>query len=352
MPVGVPPAANVLLLLCIVCWIGAGLAFLRDSRKAAVGLVALGVAVAPAAYPAIAVRWNPSFALDRLMHQLPAITAYAAVALLALSLSRRRPGESEPPLDALVTALLFHEVMAFQIFPRAGYNVALMLGTMAPLVACLAYRWYAFARVEAASKGPLRRGIAFALAALLPVLAVAEVVRDSVETALADKPAHTVLHSPALAGIRPRPIWYKRQGLGAFDKLVSYLAKARPLDAPVFAVQNEPMIYFATGREHLFADQAMLFHFAGWKFLARDDRDAPSASAIIERLEATPEAIVIIRLNDPTYTNFVNFFPEVRRYIQRNYGIERVIGDYRVMRRKRAATSDRSRRGRPESETN
>jgi hypothetical protein len=335
-PVDVPPAANVLLLVCVVAWASAGLALLRGSRRAAVGFVALGLACAPAAYAAIEGRWNPSFALDRLTLQLPAITAFAGVALLAGLLSRTRPSEAEPSLDALIAALLFQEMMAFQIFPRGGYNVTLMSGTTAPVVAYLSYRWYLFARVDDTRQTPVRRSIAFALAALLPVLAVGEVVRESISEATADKPAYTALHSPALAGIRPRPFWYKAQGLAAFDELIIHLEKARPVDAPVFALQNEPMIYFASGREHLFEDHALLLFLACWNLLPENDRDRPTPSAMIDRLEETPEAIIIIRLNDPTYANFVESFPEVHRYIQRNHRIERAFGDYRVMRHKRA----------------
>jgi hypothetical protein len=336
MSVGIPPLANVLLLLCIACWVSGGLTFIRGARGIAAALVAAGLALAPAAYPALEARSNPSFALDRLMHQLPAITALAAVAVLGSLLARRRPGEAEPSLRALVAVLLFQEMMAFQIFPRSGYNVTLMLGTIAPIVSYLSYRWYLLTEVDRRPEAAPRRVLAFGLAALLPLLAVGEVVRDAIAAAVADEPAYTALHSPALSGIRPRPLWPGSQRIRAFDELTIHLERARPSDAPVFALQNEPMIYFATGREHLFRDEAMLMHFAGWNLLSEDDRDRPTASAVIARLEEAPEAIIIIRPKDPTYRNFVGFFPEVRRYIQRNYRLEQTIGDYRVMRHKRA----------------
>jgi hypothetical protein len=336
LPVGVPASADVLFLMCLGVWIGAGLALLRGSRTAAIALAAVGLALAPAAWPAIDGDWNPSFALDRLKLQLPAITAFSALAVLGTSLARRRPEQVEPSLAALTAALFFHEMMAFQIFPRAAYNVTLMSGTTAPVIAYLAYRGYRFAEVGGARGTAVRRAIAFGLAALLPVLAVGDVVRDSIASATAEKPARTVLHAPALAGIRPKPLWYASQDLGAFDGLVVHLRRARPADAPVFALQNEPMLYFASGRDHLFEDQALLFYLIGWNLLPEDDRDAPVAAAVIERLEKTPEAIIVKRLKDPTYARFVSFFPGVHRYIKRNYRVETAIGDYRVMRHKRA----------------
>ena len=70
------------------------LAFLRRSRRVAIALVALGALLAPAGYRAIEARGNISMALEHLMLQLPAITAFATLALLATSLARSRPLES------------------------------------------------------------------------------------------------------------------------------------------------------------------------------------------------------------------------------------------------------------------
>jgi hypothetical protein len=208
----------------------------------------------------------------------------------------------------------------------------LMLGALAPLIAYLASRWYAFARVDDATGAPIRRMMAFVLAALLPVLVVGEIVRTSVSAATA--PPHRALHSPALAGIRPRPQAHDPDAIDAFDELVIYLEEAQPDDAPVFALQNEPMIYFASGRNHLFEHQALVLFLAGWGLLPESDRDKPAQSVMIERLEATPEAFIITRLDDPTKANFDQSFPRVARYIEEHYDIEKEIGDYRVMRLK------------------
>ena len=72
------------------------------------------------------------------------------------------------------------------------------------------------------------------------------------------------------------------------------------------------MIYFLSGREPLFEDHALILFLAGWGLLPENDRDAPPPSSLIERLEQTPEAIIVTRQDDKTTGNFVKFFPRGR----------------------------------------
>ena len=69
-----------------------------------------------------------------------------------MTLARRPAIGGERALAALVAALFFQEMMSFQIFPRGGYNITLMLGTLAPIVAYLSYRWYSVAAGDAPPK--------------------------------------------------------------------------------------------------------------------------------------------------------------------------------------------------------
>lgn len=334
-PSRVPDLDNVSLLLCIAAIVTSALALLRSSRRAAVGFAVLGALLVPFAYPALEGGGSVSSSLEHLINRLPAIVAFAALSLVAGILARPRPFESEPALAALIAALFFQEMMTFQIFPRGGYNVTLMLGTLAPLVAYLTHRWYAFAAVGEAPRYRLRRAIAFLLVAALPALFVGEKVGFAVTAPSPSELARTALDAPSLAGIHPKPELYERINLADFDALIRKLERAEPSDAPVFALNNEPMIYFASGREPLFEDHLLILFLIGWNLLPENDRDAPPASALIERLEQRPETILVVRQGDTSTSNLILFYPQLLRYLRENYMVQDQIGKYRILRRVR-----------------
>jgi hypothetical protein len=335
-PVSPPHRNTVLLLIAIFAWVTAGLAYLRRSRRVAIVLVAFGALLSPFGYRAIEARGSVSMALQYLAPHLPATTAFATLALLAAIIARPQAPASERSVAALIAALFFHEMMSFQIFPRARYNVSLMMGALAPITAYLTHRWYSFAMAGESSPTFLRRSVAFFLVLLLPALLTSEVVHSTIAAARERHHAQPVLHSPALAGIRPKREVLERQDLAAFDHLIIHLERAQPAHAPLFVVNNEPMIYFLTGRDPLFADHAATLFLVGWAMLPENDRDAPSPSSLIGRLENTPDAIVVVRRKDETTRNFMRSFPEVTQYITTNFRVERRFGDYQVMRRMRA----------------
>jgi hypothetical protein len=93
------------------------------------------------------------------------------------------------------------------------------------------------------------------------------------------------------------------------------------------------MIYFLSERTPVFADHSLVLFLAGWGMLPVNDRYAPSQSALIERLEQTPEAIVVIRERDKTTRNFIQYYPRVMRYIRTNFSVEHRISDYQILRR-------------------
>jgi hypothetical protein len=336
-PIHLPPLDSTLLMICIAAWIAAGLAFLRASRRLAISLLVVGALLAPFGAQAILRRGNVSLALEYLLLQLPAITAFAAVALIAATLARPRPFESERSLDALIAAVFFQEMMTFQIYPRGGLNVTQMLGTLAPVIAYFSYRCYSSATAGRAGGTPLRRSIAFVLVALLPTLFLGEIVRSAVATPCSlGNSASSPLHIPAFKGIRPLPPSFASDDFASFYTLLRQLERLAPADAPLFVLHNEPMIYFASGRDHLFVDHVLIFFLAGWDLLPANDRDTPPPEMIIERLDETPDAIIVFRARDETTRNFKRQFPQVFEHIIGNYRLVRTIGDYRVMRRVRA----------------
>jgi 4-amino-4-deoxy-L-arabinose transferase-like glycosyltransferase len=337
-PISAPPFRSVLLLVCIVAWISALMAQIRRSRRLAILLVALAIVTTPFAYFANQSRGGIELSLAYLTQQLPALTMFATLPFVALALARPGGLRSRRSLGALIAALLFQGMMTFQIFPRGAYNIILILGTLAPVIAYLTYRWYLLATPGDGGHHFLRHAVGFVLVASLPAVFVAGAIRsafppDTSQTAEPGAAMDTALHAPALAGIRPKREDYEREDFAAFDALIIHLEQMLPADAPIFVVHNEPMIYFASGRDHLFADHALILFLAGWNLLSEIDRDIPSPSAMIERLASEPNTIIISRRKDKSVRDFRRRFRELARYISEHYAVETTIGDYRVLRR-------------------
>jgi hypothetical protein len=240
------------------------------------------------------------------------MTVFATLPFIALALARPPSFISGGSLRALIAAVLFQGMMIFQIFPRGGYNVIMILGTLAPVIAYLTYRWYLLATPGDASHHFLRHSVAFVLVASLPAIFVAGSIRSAfppdtskaAQSAESGTPVDTALHAPALAGIRPKREDYEREDFAAFDALIIHLEETLPADAPIFVVHNP-----------------------------ETDRDVPSPSAMIERLESEPNTIIVSRRKDRSVRRFHRRFPDLARYISEHYALETTISDYRVFRR-------------------
>ena len=330
MPVKVPPFALVATMGCVASLVTAGLALVgRNFRLMAVFAVLASV-LAPFGYPSI----RPAgigHSLNLLILQLPAITAYATVTVLAIDFARR-PGRPITAV-AVIAILLFQTMMSFQIYPRGGYNVTVMLGALAPIVGYLGYRWSGIANGDAPPPPMLRRAIAFALVATIPILLVHEKVDYALTAPRPSDIPNFAFSHPALGGIHPKPDDWVRQELAAFDGLISVLRTLRPIDAPVFVLPNESMIYFLSDRKPLFEDKMLIFFLAGWELLPENDRDTPSAEEIETRFEAHPDTIVITRPGDETAAALHQTFPNLRPYLSQHYRPIRSVGPYRVFRR-------------------
>ena len=333
-----PPLGSCLLIVCIVAWISALLAQIRRSTRLAIWLVALAIVTTPFAYSESRSTGGIQFSLALVMRQLPALTMFAALPFVALALARPQDLRPRRGVEALIAALFFQAMMTFQIYPRGGFNVILILGTLAPAIAYLTYRWYRFATPRDGVHHLLRRAVAFLLVTSLPAALVAGSIRSvdpagSSQNVVPSAAIDTALHAPALAGIRPKREDYEREGFAAFDALIVHLEQAFPADAPIFVLPNQPMIYFASGRDHLFADDELILFLVGWGLLPDDDRDLPSPSDMIERFESEPDTIVVSRPGDESERRFRRRFPELSRYLWEHYAVETRIGGYCVLRR-------------------
>ncbi|MCP4036696.1 MAG: glycosyltransferase family 39 protein, partial [bacterium] len=326
-PVALPELRFVATMGCVAALVTALLAGIgRKLRVAAVFAVA-AVVLAPLGYPEGGLL-EIQEALGQLLFHLPAITAYAATGVLAWDLVR---GSEEPAVAAvLIPVLLFQMMMSFQIFPRAGYNITLMMGVLAPIVGYLACRWSLLA---VAGTSVLRRSAAFALAGAIALCfvhaRVAEVLRSPWP---ADAPERTFRHR-ALEGIRPGPEIWERDALAAFDELVETLETLEPADAPLFVIPNMSMVYFLSDREPLFEDRTVIYFLAGWNLLPPDDRDRLLAAEIEARFEAHPETIVVTRVGDESTAHVDATFPNLLPYLSRHYQPVASFGPYRILRR-------------------
>jgi hypothetical protein len=271
------------------------------------------------------------FALEHLLLQLPAILMFSTLPLLALLVAR--PRDNDTARAALVAALFFQGMMAFQIYPRGGFNIAVMLGTLAPVFGYLAWRGYALATGGPTPTGPMLRTTAFALVALIPALYAHDKVRYALTAPSARELPQRTLHHPALAGIHPKPTVWKQPKLESFNALTRALERAEPRDAPLFVLHNEPMIYFLSDRTPLFADHIQTFFLLSWEMWPPQDPTTPSAADLIRDFENHPDAIIVTRRGDKTAKFIFRAFPSLQQYISENYRTTGRFGEYRVLRR-------------------
>jgi hypothetical protein len=333
-PIAAPPFASVALLGCLASLVTTGLALLGRRFRLAVIFAVAAAALAPFGYPS-ARFWGVEHSLARMILQLPAITSYVTASVLAVDLVRR-PGRPNAAIPVIVI-LLFQMMMTFQIYPRGSYNSTLMLGTLAPIIGYLAYRWFAIANGDISPPRLQRRAIAFALVAAIPLLLVYGKVGYALTAPQPRELPNLAFGHPALAGIHPKPDAWPRQNLAAFDELVSVLQTLQPTDAPVFVVPNDAMVYFLSDRKPLFEDEMLIFFLAGWKLLPENDRDAPSAEQIEARFEAHPDAIVITRPGNESAASLFEIFPSLQPYLAQHYRAIGRVGPYRVLRRRPAS---------------
>jgi hypothetical protein len=270
---------------------------------------------------------------------IPFVCSVSGIALVAREVLRSDPRARDPRLGALVAVLFFQTMMTFQIFPRGSFNAALLMGTLGPISAHLLYRWHALVGTRAPNLRPARSAAALVLVAIVPMLFVGDLVRYTLRQPRPAELAATALHFAALDGVRVTPDEYERQDLGAFEELIDRLRSIKPPDAPIFTVSNEAMIYLLSERTSLFEDHAYLLFLTGWDMLAADAPDGPTSSQMIDRLERTSDAVVVVRLGDVSVRNFARLHPEVMAHLRESYRLAFQVGDYRVLRRARVPTA-------------
>ena len=333
LPVELPPARALAVVGAILTASAAGLLALRGARGPAIALGLLALPIAFAARGTLRSLDRILIAADGFNGVLLAAATAAGAALVAARLLARGAPPAGPRTLALIGVLLMQASMTFQIFPRGGFNTALVLGTLAPVAALLIERAVAAARRPGAARPRLREGLAFALAALVPAFLVSHIVvqvlRAPAPTALEDSD----LHLPALQGVRVPPPEFQRDNLRAVEWLVDHLKAQQPADAPLLLITNEPMLLVLSGRRSLAPDYLLELFLIGLDLWPAGPQDAGIEKSLLERLAATPGAMLVER-DDASSLLLRHRFPELDRTLSTQFGVEYRVGPYRVLRRK------------------
>jgi len=333
MPVDLPPTGAVALLGAGLAACAAGLFALRGAWAPAIALALLAVPLGIAARGPLSSLQLLLFAADGFNGVLLALTTAAGTALVAARLLPRSAPPAGPRTLALISVLLVQASMAFQIFPRGGFNTALVLGTMAPVVALLIERAGAAARQPGAARPRLRAGLAFALAAVIPAFLVSHIVAQVLSAPAAATLEASDLRMPGVRGVRVPPPEFQRDGLRAVEWLVDHLKAQRPADAPVLLIANEPMLLVLSGRRSLAPEYMLELFLIGLDLWPEEPRDQDIERTLLERLAAAPGALLVER-DDASSLQLRRRFPELDRTLATHFGVEYRVGPYRVLRRK------------------
>ena len=170
------------------------------------------------------------------------------------------------------------------------------------------------------------------LTALLPLWMVASVVKDVVH------PSGVVarqrpLNLPATGGIALSDLEIAWKHIDELERLVTFLRTQTPGDAPIFLLTNEPMILFLSQRETLFPERAFYLGVLGGGLLPEAQLQGLDVDAMLERLENTPEAILIFR-PDVSSARLLEALPRLRDFVNERCDVVTRIGAYRILRQK------------------
>jgi hypothetical protein len=333
------PGGSLPVLLATLTLLAVGLVLMRLSEYAALALVPLGISLGLFATGRIGTWLGPysdlTIAIDESSGVLPAAVAYCALILVGRPLLRSEPHPDGRHRVALIAVLFAQLAMAFQIFPRGGFSVTIMLGTLAPAAAYLLYRASRSGVPGEAPSGRTRRALALALVSLLPAAMVFPIVSDAVAQLPPGQREYLTLPFPATRGIRVSEPAYRRSGMAAAEWLVLHLRETEPLDAPLFLLSNDNMLPFLSGRERLFRDRSYFFYLMGWDMLPESDLARLDRAEMLRRLEAAADPFVIDR-DDFSSENVRKYLPEIDRYLEESFRVAYRVGGYKVLRKRRS----------------
>ena len=325
-----PPPTSWAVLLCVVTGVSGALLSLRRHWIAAVPLLALAGGLAAVVASQVPNSLELGVHVTLLSGVLPACVAYTGLALLSPNFLRRSASPAtEQLLIGAVPCLFFQLMMNFQIFPRATYNVTLMLGALAPLLALALQRW---THLAGASLSPTRARIATALVALLPLALAFHTVADNLDKRTIDEAAHTDLAFAGTAGIRVAEKLYEIEEIAAFEWAIDYIDRTSSPDTPIALLTNEFMLHVVSRRPDLFPEFTYYLFLFGWDLLPDAYTERMPEEVLIERLARSPDPIVLDK-DDDASLSLRHHYPGLFRYIEGHFRVEYRVGSYSVLRK-------------------
>jgi len=274
--------------------------------------------------------WRAPFALEGVL--LPGLSILGMA--LAVAMARRR--EAAPlPLAALLPLFFTQALLCFEVFPRAGHNLWILHGALAPLFAWVLYAGVALAVPRDGHPAVrLRRAAAVAVAVLVPLWLVGPIVRTVLRPVEANRRAPALPRAHGLSlGLRQIIDLH----IDDLERLVRFLDRAEPPDAPLLVLTNEAVVPLFSGRRNLFEHRAYALFLAGWGMLPRDQRLALDSARTLDVLRRTPD-LLVVHQQDATARNLRRALPGIREYVEANFEVVARFGVYRVLRRAGRAT--------------
>lgn len=330
LPVVLPPVGSWLLAGGVLSAVIGALASLRGQLLAG-GALVVGGAAALAVSIFRVPEWNDNGVLVALLSGLlPTAIAFGVLAVLAARwFGRDRADALEPSSAAVVAVLCFQLMMAFQIFPRATFNVTLLLGTLTPLLGFLCAR---LATRRAPGNSPLRQRAAFAIVAVIPLFLGLHSAMDTASKGRLDSPDHAMTR-PGTRGIEVIPDLYQAEGITAFEWMLDHVERTTESDTPIALLTNEFMVHVLSGRPNLFPEFTYYLFLFGWNFLPDDYLEHMPGEELIGRLRDADDPVVVDK-DDFASANLRRHYPELYRYLEDAFVVDYTVGLYSVLRKK------------------
>jgi hypothetical protein len=328
-PTLLPPLAVLGFFAAAIAAVVAGLLVLagrvRDAAwplLAALALLSIGL-FAPTEMPRLR---EPVVLLGRGPFALEGVLA-PMLLCAALGLSWQRLASASARISR-IPVLLVWSMLCFQVFPRAGHNLWILHGALAPLLALVIGDLLELTRAGSAGQSRTRKVAAACLVALLPIWLVVPIVRTVVAP---DAVASTTraLALPRARGLSLDARQIDELSIRDLEETIAWLAVAEPGDAPLLVLGNDELLPLLANRPGVLDDHRYPVFLVGWGLWPGSALDQ---AAILARVEEHPEVLVVQRAGQAAQ-RLRGALPRVYEFIEINFRPVARFGGYRVLRR-------------------